>query len=184
MRYHWPAALVAALALLGLAAPAQAAPLRIAFAGESAPGNLDLFTVTPAGEGRNKITSGPADDTLPAFSPARDQIVFTRIPANGVPRLFMVRPTGAGVHVVPNTLHGKAPSWSPDGVRIAFASTDGGIYTVTPTGGARTQLTHGAGDATPDWSPDSSRIVFARHGQIWRMKSDGSQLKKLTSNGT
>jgi Tol biopolymer transport system component len=183
MRYPRSVAFVAMLALAGLAAPAEAAPLRITFAGESTPGNLDLFTVTPAGEGRNKITSGPADDTLPAFSPARDQIVFTRVATNGVRRLFMVHPTGGGLHVIPHTLHAEAPSWSPDGARIAFDSTDGGIYTVTPTGGGRTQLTDGAGDATPDWSPDSSRIVFARHGQIWRMRADGSHLKRLAKHG-
>lgn len=184
MRYPKSVALVATLALSVLATPADAAPLRLTFAGKSASGNLDLFTVTPAGDGRAKITSGPADDTFPAFSPARDQIAFTRIATNGVRRLFMVRPTGAGLHVVPHTLHGQAPSWSPDGTRIAFASTDGGIWTVTPTGADRTQLTDGPDDGTPDWSPDASRIVFARDGQIWRMKADGSHLTKLTSKGT
>src|SRR5919202_5832819 len=119
MRYPKPAALVAALALAGLAAPADAAPLRIAFGGKSAAGDLDLFTVTPAGEGRQKITSGPADDTLPSYSPARDEIVFTRVAPNGTMRLFMVRPSGGGLHLIPHTLGGGAPSWSPDGELIA-----------------------------------------------------------------
>src|SRR5919197_2190694 len=106
-----------------------------------------------------------------------------RVAPNGTTHLFTVRPSGGGLHVVAHTLKGAAPSWSPDGALIAFDSSDGGIYTVTPAGAARTQLTDGPDDATPDWSPNSKRIVFSRHGQIWRMRADGTHLKKLLNRG-
>jgi Tol biopolymer transport system component len=189
MGYTKPVALVAtlALALAGLASPAAAAPLRITFAGESGPGNLDLFTITPAGQGRQKITSGSAKDTLPAWSPARDVIVFTRDAPNGSRRLFAVGPSGSGVHAIPHTVDGGAPSWAPDGGLIAFDTSHGDgpsrIYTVTPSGGSLTPLTNGPADSYPDWSPDSKRIVFQRKGELWRMKADGTQLKRLTDHG-
>src|SRR4051812_28136333 len=183
MRTPKVAALVAALALAGLPATAHAARLNLALSGKAGAGNLDLFTVTPDGTGRTKITSGPAKDLLPAFSPTRDLIVFTRVPASGPRRLFLVKPNGVAVHALANTLKGGAPSWSPDGARIAYSASDGGIYTIAPNGSGRVQLSHGPTDATPDWSPDSTKLVFSRQGQIWRMNADGTHLKKLTSKG-
>lgn len=183
MRYSMAIALVATLAFASFAEPAAAGSLRIVFASESAPGNLDLFTITPAGDGRQKITAGPADDEFPSLSPARDQIVFARTKPNGKRSLFMVTPSGGFLHAVPNTAGGGAPSWSPDGQRIAFASAAGGILTVDPAGQLPEQLTETDGDATPEWSPDSSHIVFARNGQLWTMKANGSQLKKLANKG-
>lgn len=184
MRHPKTVALVAILALAVLAVPADAAPLRLTFAGRSPAGNLDLFTVTPAGEGRTGITSGPADDLYPSFSPARDAIVFTRVKPNHVRSLFTVPPNGGAAHAIPNTLAGEAPSWSPDGHLIAYDSTEGGIFTIRPNGAGRSQLTEDPTDRTPDWSPDSNRIVFERDGQIWRMDADGGHPKKLVSNGT
>jgi Tol biopolymer transport system component len=183
MRTPKVAVAVAALALAGLPATAHAARLNLALSGKAGAGNLDLFTVTPDGTGRTKITSGPAKDLLPAFAPMRDLIAFTRVPPSGPRRLFTVKPNGTGVHVIANTLKGGAPSWSPDGARIAFSSSGGGIYTIAPNGSGRVQLSHGPTDATPDWSPDSTKLVFARQGQVWRMDANGTHLKKLTSNG-
>jgi Tol biopolymer transport system component len=187
MRFIKPVALAATLALAVPAAPAGAASLRITFADKAGPGNTDLFTITPSGQGRQKITSGPAKDTLPTLSPARDLIAFTRDAPNNVRRLFAVGANGTGLHVIPNTLNGGAPSWSPDGSQIAFDTSHGDgpsrIFKISPTGTGRTQLTAGPADSNPDWSTDSKLIVFERQGQIWRMRADGSQLKKLTNKG-
>src|SRR4051794_39730786 len=182
MRTPKVAVLVAALALAGLPATAHAARLNLALSGKTGAKDLDLFTVTPDGSGRTKITSGPAKDLLPAFSPARDLIVFTRVPASGPRRLFTVKPSGGASHPIANTLKGSAPSWSPDAARIAFSSSGGGIYTIAPNGSGRTQLSSGPTDATPDWSPDSTQLVFARQGQVWRVDANGTHLKKLAGD--
>jgi Tol biopolymer transport system component len=57
-----------------------------------------------------------------------------------------------------------SPAWSPDGTRIAFASTRNGgpmsIWTMDVKGGSLARVTRTHGEY-PDWSPDGSRIVYA-----------------------
>ncbi len=60
--------------------------------------------------------------------------------------------------------HNGAPSFSPDGSRIAFASNEDGvlnIYVMGVGGGSPVKLTSGSGNNTePSWSSDGSSIIF------------------------
>jgi len=78
------------------------------------------------------------------------------------------------------------PAWSPDGTRIAFASSRSGqleVYTVDASGKDTTQLTRSKlEDRYPSWSPDGRRIAFA-HGapsRVYVMGADGRGVKPLT----
>jgi TolB protein len=87
----------------------------------------------------------------------------------------------------------SAPSWSPDGTRIAYAHSSGteegpdraGIYVVDAKGGASVQILAGA-YSYPDWSPDGRRLAVADHqrdywsGGIFTVTATGDSLKKLT----
>jgi TolB protein len=87
----------------------------------------------------------------------------------------------------------SAPSWSPDGTRIAFAHTSGtvetddraGIYVIDAEGGAPSQILAGP-YAYPDWSPDGRQLaVTDRHlydwtGGIFTITATGDSLKKIT----
>ncbi len=76
-----------------------------------------------------------------------------------------------------------APSFSPTGARIAFASDRGGnydVYTMSSRGGDVHRITSTpAPDAFPSWSPDGRRLAFAskRTGdwEIWTTAANGSQ---------
>jgi len=79
-------------------------------------------------------------------------------------------------------------SWSPDGKRLAFASTRGGdwniyIYTLA-TGETTGVITRPGIDNQPKWSPDGQRLVFTsrRNGsaQLYLYDFTSSETSQLT----
>ena len=83
------------------------------------------------------------------------------------------------------------PAISPDGTRIAFASSMNGnmdIYVAAIDGSNPQRLTsHRAIDSSPCWSPDGRQIAFssARTGtpQVYVMNADGSGQRRITFEG-
>ena len=84
-----------------------------------------------------------------------------------------------------------APSWSPNGKRIAFTSApkdgDIDIYVMDANGQNIQNLTnHPAADKFPSWSPNGRRIAFAsdRDGnwEIYLMDDDGENPQNLTNS--
>lgn len=76
-----------------------------------------------------------------------------------------------------------SPAWSPDGSRIAFASSGEGvvedqrlleIYTMSADGSDMRRLTNDrALDGAPAWSPDGRRIAFAHLSEVGTGDVDG-----------
>jgi dipeptidyl aminopeptidase/acylaminoacyl peptidase len=89
-----------------------------------------------------------------------------------------------------NAASDDRPSWSPDGLRLAFASNRDGnyeIYVMDADGSNQTNLTSNATeDRYPAWSPDGSKIAFYsfRDGnwEVYSMNIDGSSPSNLTNN--
>ncbi len=81
----------------------------------------------------------------------------------------------------------EAPSWSPDGRKIAFqAKTEDrwDIYVIDVDTRKHIQLTDDAyGDFHPVWSPSGSTIAFysdrSTEARIWLIESDGTNLRKF-----
>lgn len=54
------------------------------------------------------------------------------------------------------------------------------IFKVRPTGEGNTRLTYFRDATRPKWAPTGNRIAFQRPAEVWLMRGDGSDKRKLT----
>ena len=105
-------------------------------------------------------------------SPGGTQIAFLMRDDAGAAQLWTVSPLGGEPRQVTQDSRGvsSAFTWSPDGLRIAYAA-DNSIFTVEAATGISRRLTPRSSDAPSPlacvFSPDGSKIAFLRRGQIW-----------------
>jgi Tol biopolymer transport system component len=147
------------------------------------PGAASLVAASPS------ATPTPAVTALPAPTVA-GTIAFGKMvkAAKGYnSEIFTVRTDGTGLkQLTDDTGWEEAPSWSPDGRRIAYSvytNVDSGrsdVWVMNADGSGQKNLTKGAlGGGRPVWSPDGKQIAFGNKGAIHLMNADGSGVKPL-----
>ena len=99
-------------------------------------------------------------------------------PAPPEGRIITSNPDGTGQTGlgIPVSLNPTEPAWSPDGTKIAFASTSSGpdLYAINADGIGQTPLTNTPeAERNPSWSV-LGKIAYERSSQIWVMNADGS----------
>jgi len=165
-----------------------ARPGRIAFAANWQ-GNWDIYHIDAEGGDLHRLTTDPAGDRDPAWSPDGRQIAF-RSNRDGNWELYRLDlASGTLVRLTDDLAFDGQPAWSPDGKWLTFVSTragDADIFVVPADGGEPTNLTSDVrqNDFAPAWSPDGRWIAFAsrRAGDhdLFVMDPGGEEVRQLT----
>ena len=153
-------------------------------------GNYDVYVIDPGGGDPTNLTSHPAEDVNPAWSPDGETLAFVSN-RSGPYAVHTMNADGSGVAQISFPATGDGwPTWSPAGDRIAFVrstSSDGtGIFIMNADGSGVVQVTSGFTDLTPAWSPDGMEIAFSRFlpsggAAIFAVHPDGTGLRQITT---
>ncbi|MDP3738833.1 MAG: Tol-Pal system beta propeller repeat protein TolB [Hyphomonadaceae bacterium] len=162
-------------------------------------GNSDIYVLELARRlPPRQLTTSPAIDTSPSFSPDGQMIVFVSDRGSG-PQLYIMRvdgspmscPTGGTDNACRITFGDgqyTTPVWSPRGDWIAFTNQDSaGFYigVIHPDGTAERRLTKSYQDEGPTWSPNGRVIAFAREAgpgagpKLWSIDVTGRNLHRI-----
>ena len=140
-----------------------------------------------------------------SWSPDGQEILFSRItggrlearefcfrgfcftfPASPHWTMGAVRPADGSFYepTPPDSRTSRAPDWSPDGSRVAFADVQG-VRVQNLDGSASSLITDDAKDTSPVWSPDGNELAFVHrqhdHWEIYAVGADGANLRRLTT---
>jgi Tol biopolymer transport system component len=84
-----------------------------------------IVVMKPDGTGAHQLTSSTADSTV-SWSPNSKWIAFTRGAANSsLSQIWVIPATGGTPRRITTSGSYGSPSWSPDGLKLAFASQPG-----------------------------------------------------------
>ena len=167
---------------------------QIAFA-SSATGRAQIYLADLDGRNFRRVSYSRGLEVDPAINPKTGtQVAFTS-GRSGLPQVYVMDIDGANVRML-SLGGGDAVQavWDPQGENVAFAWTRGfepgnyNIFVMNVATQKLVQLTYGAGrNENPYFSPSGTHIVFSSNrlgdDQIWTMRADGSNLKRLTTRG-
>ena len=149
-----------------------------------------LATMNPDGTGIAALHINGYD---PSVSPDGSKIAFCSLRDDQYSQIYVANADGTGEKRITKISTGDScgPVWSHDGKKIAFysyalphPSRNPAVWVMDPDGTNMKRIAeHGL---SASWSPDDKQMVFAsnRDGkfQIYVMSSDGSNVRRLTSN--
>ena len=180
---------------------------KIAFVWNGAGSNYDIYVKSVNDGVTQRITSNPAPEHHPTWSPDGRKVAFLRSSANSIEVMLKdiesesERKIGS-VAAMPegwasdNPFSGcQSPAWSRDAKNMVLTEASGntkghGLVFLSLVSGAKTAITSPPGedqDCYPRFSPDGSRLAFVRyisHGEaeLYIVAPDGSGLKRLTTD--
>jgi TolB protein len=168
---------------------------RIVFVRQLFPGVKDIFQVDRDGANLVQITDHKSLTLSPTISP--DGRIAYMTYKGGTPEIWgQMKVSGPHVKIYPRSGspsgHCFAPTWSPDGKRLALVQSDrrgnSDIVVLDVESGRVRRLTDSnCINTEPSWNPAGTQLAFTsdREGtpQIYLMEEDGSNVRRLTQEG-
>ena len=159
-----------------------------------------LWSVASSGGVPERLAAGGNDASWPSTSRMGDRLAYSygtldshvwRVAAPGGSATD--DPAAAPMRITQSPQHDQDPVFSPDGRRIAWASTHSGshqIWVCGSDGSQPTQLTYLdlPGAAEPQWSPDGRQIAFrgysagSKHVYLYVIGAEGGAPRRLTTD--
>ncbi|MEM9331802.1 MAG: Tol-Pal system protein TolB, partial [Pseudomonadota bacterium] len=138
-----------------------------------------------------RLTSSPAIDTAPSFSPDGSQIVFESDRGGRQQLYVMAAGGGEAKRISFGTGRYSTPVWSPRGDLVAFTKQTGGQFLIgvmRPDGSNERILTEGFHNEGPTWSPNGRVLMFFRESpgaaggpQLYSIDLTGYNERRITT---
>jgi Tol biopolymer transport system component len=146
--------------------------------GCSGPMTPHLRIVSPDGSG-DRVLTQPDDghfQQAPRWSPDGMKVAFHRKDISELSEfgVFVVDVASRATRRL-TTGYGEGVSWSPDGGRLAFSGR--GVSVANLGTGAVTRIAPGE---RAEWSPDGSLIAHVRGAEVWVVKPDGTDARRVS----
>jgi len=171
---------------------------RIAFSAGT-PGAEGIYIVNADGTGLRRVTTEPAADFDPTWSPDGTRIAYRHQTAGpSSSEIYVIGADGSNPHDVSHNEGDNAdwgPAWSPDGSTIAWNMQRAGpsspfvLGLVDPDGDHLRTIEPGVWVEYPAWSPDGRRIAMmsqtpegTENYEVVVMNADGTGPVRLTNS--
>jgi len=161
-------------------------------------GAPEIYTINADGSDLTQLTFDNLFDCAPRWSPDGTRIAFARlVPSTFQTVIATMQADGTGLITdLTSEMWGAFwPTYTPDGSRITFVSTQAGfisvVWTMNTDGTNQRRLTRPVLEGFPaDVSPDGQHILVVNHEstpltpyEIFRMNLNGTGLTKLSNPG-
>lgn len=162
----------------------------LAFSSTRHRGNADIYLQKIGSTTVTQLTTDPAKDVMPAFSPDGKWIAFASNRSGNWDIYLKSVDGGRARPITTDSTHDLHPSFSPDGHRLVYSSygSRSGTWELVvidlDNPNKRQIITHGL---FPKWSPKGDKIVFQRARErgtrwfsVWTIDFENDEAKRAT----